>query len=224
MSIPHFADVILPLPIYSSFTYSIPEFLENEVQVGSRVLVNFGKKKFFTGIVEAIHTNKPKDYETKPLTALLDAEPILRYPQLNFWKWMAEYYLCSPGEVFKAAVPTGLKPESETRISLNPDYEPDPEQPFRPTESQALIIMVAQENRTMTVAELEASTGIRNVSKALMPLLDVGILEIAEHISDKYRPKKIQTVSLTIERNDSETLHEFFDKVKRSKLQEKALL
>ena len=224
MSIPHFADVILPLPIYSSFTYSIPEYLENEVQVGSRVLVNFGKKKFFTGIVEAIHTNKPKDYETKPLTALLDAEPILRYPQLNFWKWMAEYYLCSPGEVFKAAVPTGLKPESETRISLNPDYEPDPEHPFRPTESQALIIMVAQENRTMTVAELEASTGIRNVSKALMPLLDVGILEIAEHISDKYRPKKIQTVSLTIERNDSESLHEFFDKVKRSKLQEKALL
>ena len=99
----------------------MPEAFQEDVQVGSRVLVQFGKKKYYTAIVEALHSNEPKGYEVKPVVAVLDPDPILRYPQLNFWKWISDYYLCSPGEVYKAAVPTGLKPESETRISLNPD-------------------------------------------------------------------------------------------------------
>lgn len=224
MSLQRFADVILPLPLYSSFTYSVPENLQEEVQVGSRVLVQFGKKKFYTAIVEVIHSNAPSGYEVKPLTAVLDPDPILRYPQLNFWKWMSEYYLCSPGEVFKAAVPTGLKPESETRISLNPDYEPDPENPFKLTEHQALLLMTLQENKRMTVDEIEGETGIRNVAKVMMPMMDAGIIEVDERVAERYRPKKVSMVSLDLPRHQQERLHECFDLVKRSKMQEKLLL
>lgn len=224
MSLQHFADVILPLPLYSSFTYSVPEEFEQDLEVGSRVIVQFGKKKYYTGIVEAIHTNPPSGYDVKPITTLLDAEPILRYPQLNFWKWMSEYYLCSPGEVYKAALPTGLKPESETRVSLNQFYEPDENNPHRLTEHQALVLMVLQEHKHLTVEELEAETGIKNVAKTLMPMLDAGIVEIHEKVAERYRPKKVNLVSLNFPRDDQQKLHEAFDAVKRSKLQEKALL
>lgn len=198
--------------------------MEDHVQAGSRVLVQFGKKKFYTGVVEAVHSNEPVGYETKPISAVLDSEPILRYPQLNFWKWMADYYLCSPGEVFKAAVPTGLKPESETKITLNPDYEPDENNPFRLTDQQAMVLMVVQEKRRVSLAELESETGIKNTHKTIMPLLEAGIIEIAEHVADRYRPKKISAVTLTFPRHDTDRLHEAFDKVKRSHQQEKALL
>ena len=211
MSIPRFVDIILPLPLYSSYTYSVPENLLDEVQVGSRVLVQFGKKKYYTGIVEAIHSNPPSGYDIKPIVSVLDSDPILRYPQLNFWKWLSDYYLCSPGEVYKAAVPTGLKPESETRISLNPDYEPDDTNPFKLNDHQALILMVLQEHKRLTVADLEGETGIRNVTKALMPMLDAGIVEIDEHVAERYKPKKITVISLNFPRTDSQSLHEGFD-------------
>lgn len=196
----------------------------DEIQVGSRVIVQFGKKKYYTGIVEAIHNRPPGDYEIKPIVSLLDSDPILRYPQLNFWKWLSDYYLCSPGEVYKAALPTGLKPESETRVTLNPDYEPDLENPFRFSEHQALLLMVMQEQKRMTVSELEGATGIKNITRVLMPLLDAGIVEIDERIAERYRPKKITVVSLDFDRQDQHRLHEAFDAVKQSKQQEKALL
>ena len=198
--------------------------MEESVQVGSRVLVQFGKKKYYTGIVEALHTSQPTGYETKPLTALLDAEPILRYPQLNFWKWISDYYLCSPGEVYKAAVPTGLKPESETRVSLNPDYEADETSPFRMTETQALVLMTLQEHKRLTLEELEGHTSIRNIAKVIMPMLEAGILEIDERIAERYKPKRVSSISLSCERGDEGRLHECFETVKKSRQQEKALL
>ena len=219
-----FVDVILPLPIYSSYTYSVPEVMKDEVQVGSRVLVSFGKKKYYTGIVESVHSNAPKGFDIKPVISVLDPEPILRYPQLNFWKWIAEYYLCSPGEVYKAAVPTGLKPESETTVVLNKDYEANENSPFHLTEHQALVLMVLQDRNRMTVAELEGETGIHNIAKVVMPMLDAGIVEIDEHVAERYRPKKIFTVELNVPKGEVELLHECFEKVKRSRQQEKALL
>ena len=224
MTLKRFADVILPLPLYSTYTYSIPDEISEEIQVGSRVIVQFGKKKYYTGIVEALHSSAPKGYEVKPITTLLDPEPILRYPQLNFWKWISDYYLCSPGEVYKAALPTGLKPESETRISLNRDYEPDETNSFKLTNHQAMILMVMQENQKMSVGALESETGIKNITKVIMPMLGAGILEIDEHIAERYRPKKLVTVSLNFSRLDEEQLQEAFQAVKRSKLQEKLLL
>lgn len=219
-----FAEVILPLPLYSTFTYGIPPQMEGQVQVGSRVLVQFGKKKYYTGIVESLHSNEPKGYEVKSLMAILDSTPIVRYPQLKMWRWIADYYLCSPGEVYKAAVPTGLKPESETYLSLNPDYEPDETNPLHLGERQAVIIQLLQQNRRMRISEIETETGFRNVAQVVTPLLDRGIVEIDEKVVERYRPKKVSQVKLSIERGDQDGLHDFFNKVTRSRQQEKALI
>lgn len=198
--------------------------MQKYVQAGSRVLVQFGKKKYYTAIVECTHSTAPKGYEVKPLMALLDASPIVRYPQINLWKWIADYYLCSPGEVYKAAVPTGLKPESETFLSLNPDYEPDPESPFRLSERQAVIIQLFQEKKRLRISEIENELKIKNAASAINPLLEQGILEINEKIQERYRPKKTTFVRLTFERGDTERLHKCFDMVGRSRQQEKALV
>lgn len=219
-----FAEVILPLPLYSTFTYSLPEEMDGEAQVGSRVLVQFGKKKFYTAIVEAIHSIPPKGYEVKPVMAVLDSTPIVRFPQIKLWRWIADYYLCSPGEVFKAAVPTGLKPESETFISLNPDYEPDESTPFRLSERQAMVIQLLQEKKRMRISEIEVETGFRNVASIVNQLLEQGIAEIDEKVVERYRPKKTSFVKLTMERGDSDRLHEYFGLVTRSRQQEKALI
>ncbi|MCH5233393.1 MAG: primosomal protein N', partial [Muribaculaceae bacterium] len=176
------------------------------------------------GTAKITATSKGYTAETEEIMALLDAEPIIRYPQLKFWKWISDYYLCSPGEVFKAAVPTGLKPESETKVTLNPDYEADESKPFHLNDRQALILMVLQEKRKISISELESETGLRNLPKILLPLIDEGIIEIDERLNERYRPKKVTVVELLANRNDKESLHDCFNKVKRSNMQERALL
>lgn len=219
-----FAEVILPLPLYATYTYSVPEDMQDMVQVGSRVLVQFGKKKYYTGIVEVTHSQQPQGYEVKPIMAVLDARPIVRYPQLKLWKWIADYYLCAPGEVFKAAVPTGLKPESETFISLNPDYEPDIDNPPHFTDRQALIIQFLEEKKKARISDIETEAKIKNATAVINPLLEAGIVEINEKVVEKYRPKKTTLVRLTFPRGDNDRLHECFGMVTRSRQQEKALI
>ena len=102
-----YAEVILPLPLYSTFTYGICEYDISKVKVGSRVIVPFGRKKFYTGIVSALTPIAPDGYDVKEILQVLDDEPILRHPQLRFWNWISEYYLCAIGDVYKAGVPAG---------------------------------------------------------------------------------------------------------------------
>ena len=217
-----FANVILPLPISGSFTYSVPSIFEDEIEVGSRVLVQFGKKNYYTGIVELVHNNQPSGYEVKEIMMVLDAKPIVRHPQLKLWNWLAEYYLCSVGEVYKAAVPSGLKVESETYILLNSDYEYD--ENVRLTERMALIIQLLDRNGRMKISEIERETGLKNLGSLINKMLEMGLVLIDERIVDKYRARKETLVRLNCDRNDNEALHGFFDIVKRARQQEKMLI
>lgn len=198
--------------------------MADNVQVGSRVLVQFGKRKYYTAIIEALHSMEPKGYEVKPLMAILDPTPIVRFPQLKLWRWIADYYLCTPGEVYKAAVPTGLKPESETFLSLNADYEPDESNPYRLTPKEAVVVEILRDNKRMRISEIENETRLKNVAAIISNLLDHRIIEIDEKVVERYRPKKITVVELSISRGDNDGLHELFGLVKRSPNQEKAII
>lgn len=119
---PLFADVILPLPLSSNYTYSIPKEYEERISVGCRVTVPLGKSKHYTALVAKVHDEEPQEYETRPITELLDDSAIVLPVQMRLWEWIARYYVCSLGEIFKAAVPQGLKgefkPKTEQRIRL----------------------------------------------------------------------------------------------------------
>ena len=217
-----YAEVILPLPVYGTFTYSLDDETASKVETGSRVLVQFGRKKHYTAIATAIHSEAPKGFDVKPVLAALDSRPIVRYPQLKLWNWIADYYLCTPGEVYKAAVPTGLKPESETYLIANPDFEEDPSRPVGPRELMVLELLSDKKRRK--VSEIEQATGIRNLTARLGKMLEAGMIEIDEKVVERYRPKRQTMVRLLCNREDADKLHGFFELVSRSRYQEKALI
>ncbi|MDR1004195.1 MAG: primosomal protein N' [Prevotellaceae bacterium] len=116
----YYLDIILPLPLPGCFTYSLPPQWAGQVQPGCRVTVPFGQKKRYTGIVQRIHTDAPTGYEVKEIADLLDTRPVALPVQLRFWEWLADYYLCAQGDVYKAALPAGMKPKGDITTPVKP--------------------------------------------------------------------------------------------------------
>ena len=110
----HYVDVILPLPLEGTFTYSVPEPMETQVRMGVRVLVPLGRSKTYTAMAVRLHSEKP-EFETRPIIQVIDAEPVLIEQQLHLWQWISTYYMSPIGDVFKAALPAGLKAEENYR-------------------------------------------------------------------------------------------------------------
>ena len=206
-----FVDVILPLPLNSCFTYALPEDMAGQVQQGCRVVVPFGKKKFYTGIVRNLHYLKPEGYEVKEVTAVLDAHPILLPMQFKFWEWLSDYYLCTQGDVYKAALPSGLKLESETVVEYNPDFEATERLPER--EQRVLDLLAAEPEQSVT--KLEKESGLKNILSVVKSLLDKGAIFVKEELKRTYKPKIETRVRLTEAARNEHRLHFFFDELQR---------
>ena len=206
-----FVDVILPLPLHSSFTYLLPKDMAGEVQIGCRVVVPFGRKKYYTAIVRNIHYSAPTEYEVKEVSALLDAHPILLSEQFRFWEWLSDYYLCTQGDVYKAALPSGLKLESETMVEYNPDFESDVQLPER--ERKILDLLSAGPEQCVT--KLEKESGIKNILSVIKALLDKEAIFVKEELKRTYKPKTETRVRLTEAASNERRLHFFFDELQR---------
>lgn len=218
-----YAEVLLPLPLTGFFTYKVPDMMAEAIRPGCRVVVPFGRTKFYTGIVAGLTPRRPEGFETKEISQLLDSEPIVRHPQMKFWEWIADYYLCSAGEVFRAAVPAGLKLESETVVEVNPDFEEDPGD--RLSERDLLVMnAVRRVPKKATLAAVARETGFRNTSAIVARLVERDALMVSENLVERYKTRKIEMVEMAIERGDSAALHAAFDSVKGAPKQEKALL
>lgn len=218
-----YAEVLLPLPLTGFFTYKVPDMMAEAIRPGCRVVVPFGRTKFYTGIVAGLTPRRPEGFETKEISQLLNSEPIVRHPQMKFWEWIADYYLCSQGEVFRAAVPAGLKLESETVVEVNPDFEEDPGD--RLGERDLLVMnAVRRVPKKATLAAVARETGFRNTSAIVARLVERDALMVSENLVERYKTRKIEMVEMAIERGDSAALHAAFDSVKGAPKQEKALL
>ena len=219
-----FVEVLLPVPIQGSFTYSVPNDLQSQIHIGQRVIVQFGTRRKYTGIVCSITPVAPVGYEVKPILMIVDEKPVVRHPQLKFWNWIADYYLCTPGEVYKAAVPAGLKIESETYISPVKHWEEDPDNRLTDRELAVMShILESGENKLM-LEKIVKATGITNIWPVVDSLMQRGAVMIAENLVDRYHSRKETYVKLTAEKGDSEALHRAFDAVKKGSRQETALL
>ena len=206
-----YVDVILPLPLPGDFTYSLPDDLAEEVTAGCRVVVPFGRKKFYTAIVHRIHFNAPVEYEVKEVATVLDRAPLLLPVQFKFWEWVAEYYLCTAGEVYKAAIPSGLKIESETVVAYNPDYEAPA--PLSPREQQVLDLLARESPQSVT--KLEHDSGLKNLLGVVKSLLDKEAIFVKEELRRTYRPKTETRVRLA-GGCDEARLHRLFDALGRA--------
>lgn len=207
-----YVDVILPLPLPKTFTYSLPDEIADEVQMGCRVVVPFGRKKFYTAIVHNVHYCAPMEYEVKEISAVLDTLPILLPVQFKFWEWLADYYLCTQGDVYKAALPSGLKLESETVVEYNPDFEADS---LLPEREQRILDLLSNEP-DQCVTKLEKESSFKNILAIIKSLLDKEAIFVKEELRRTYKPKTEARVRLTEETVDDERLKALFDELARA--------
>lgn len=189
-----FADVILPLPMEGHFTYLIPEDLSAKVMPGMRVVVQFGSKKFYSALVRKVHTSKPEGVATKLLETVLDENPILPESIFQFWDWIASYYHCSQGEILKAALPSGLKLESETRVTLNDSADKANWAELSPREN--LLLEIIREKKCITVFELNNTALKKGTIPLLKELLHKGVIHIDEEIRESYKVRTETIVTL----------------------------
>ncbi len=180
----HYADIILPVPLQQLFTYGIPDEMMDSIRIGSRVVVPFGRSKSYSGIVRHIHQDKP-DYELKEIQQIVDYEPIVTEDQLKVWDWMSQYYVCSLGEIYRAALPSGLKLESESKLIYNAQFEA--ESPL--SDKQEQILNFVETKKICTIGELQQFCKEFNVLPQLKKLLAVDALFISEQLRDSYKPK-----------------------------------
>lgn len=216
-----YVDVILPLPLAGSFSYRLEDAHVPLVQMGSRVVVQFGVKRYYTALVVRKHTDTPHgDYEIKTISEVLDAAPIVHEQQLSLWQWMADYYMCSIGDVYKAALPSGLKLESETVVELNADFVADA--PLKEREQQLLDALA--QNPRQRVQQLLKHCGLKQDMRLIKSLLDKGAIRVDESVSQRYKPKNEVRVRLSETCRSEEALNEALLTLKRATKQQQLLL
>lgn len=208
-----FLEVILPVPVGRTFTYSANEENACHIVVGSRVVVPFGKNKLYTGIVVAIHNEAPQqDFEIKEITELLDLKPIVGATELRLWQWIADYYMCLPGDVMKAALPSGLKLTSETTISLVEEF--DAWNLLTKTELQ--LIETIQTGKHKTVATLQKHVPKPGIMHHIRSLISKGALCVSENLVRSFKPKRESHVRLCKQYLNEQALNELFESLQRT--------
>lgn len=216
-----YVDLLLPVPLQRLFTYEVPTSMEPLVRRGCRALVQFGKKKFYAGIVMEVHTTAPT-YETKPLSEIVDTEPIVTEGQLRLWQWIADYYICTLGEVMKAAMPQGLKLESESKLMYNAQYD-DSDNALTPRQSEALAFI--RDKKICTISDVASHLGGVNPIGHIRALLDREAIFISEELRDSYKPKKVKAYSLPRDLRNEDALFATIDELeKRAPRQTEALM
>lgn len=181
-----FVDVILPFSLPNTFTYRVPREWDEWIQIGQRVVVPFGKKKYYAGLVSAILTQGPREYEARYLHSILDDVPLIGQKHLDFWRWIASYYLCNMGDVMSAALPAGLKLASETKILPDPDVD---ELPDNLSEQEIKVLEVLRSREVLTITEVQEVSGIRNVFPLIKSLYLKQLIYTGEEMAERYRPK-----------------------------------
>jgi primosomal protein N' (replication factor Y) (superfamily II helicase) len=217
-----FADLLLPVPIPKFFTYRVPLHFNALVRTGQRVIVQFGDRKIITGIVVKLHHEPPREYEAKYILEVLEEYSLLKDVQLKFFQWMAEYYMCTMGEVLNAALPSGLKLSSESRVQLNPalDLEESDDQ----FSEKEMILLRALQHESLEYSQISKLLGVKTVYNLLKSLTSKNAILLFEEVKEKYRPKTERRVRLAADFVKENALEEVFRLLASKPKQEDVLL
>ncbi len=216
-----YAEVLLPLAVPGVFTYLVPDELIASVKVGCRVSVQFGRNKIYSAIVMKLHNQKPA-YNTKPILSLIDENPIVLPSQLNFWNWISQYYICHLGEVMNTALPSGLKLNSETKVIINEDF--DGEISLLTPKEIAIVDALAQ-NGTLSILDISKLLSQQKVIHIVRSLIDKKVVLILEEVTEKYKPKIEEFLSLSEEYSVNEAaISSLLDNLNKNKKTYKQML
>lgn len=217
-----FVTVILPLALPKPYTYFVPEELIAEVQFGVRVEVQFGKSKLYTALVISVHGEAPEGYRPKPVISVIDLKAIIKPVQLKLWRWMADYYSCTLGEVMHAALPSNLKLASETIVTLSPLFSND----FSSfSDKEYLIVEALTIQNEISIEDIRKILDQKSVYSLIKGLLEKKVIYLKEDLKTKYKPRKVICVRLQEPyAGQADLLEEAFEKLSRSNRQVEALM
>ena len=216
-----FAEILLPLPIPGSFTYRVPYELNDKAKVGQRAVVQFGKTKIMSGLIVSLTTEVPDCNNIKYLLDILDDDPVVNARQLQLWNWISSYYLCYPGEVMQAALPSALKLSSESKIMLSEDFEVDS---MTLSDNEFLIVEALQIQPQLTITEVSKIIGYKKVMPLIKTMIEKKIVVMQEELQQKYKAKYERYVRLSNTYRDEDKMHELMDSLSKRAYKQLELL
>jgi primosomal protein N' (replication factor Y) len=217
-----YVTVILPLALPKEYTYAVPLEFKDAVKPGVRVEVQFGKNKLYSALVFNVINEKPESYTPKPIINVLDKEPIVTKKQFDFWRWMATYYCCTVGEVMNAALPSGLKLVSETKLILSPTFDGD----FTELNDKEYLIAEALTiQNELTIEEVRKIVNLKSVYHLIDVLLDKKVIYLEAELKQKYKVKTVDCIRLAEPYfSKNELLRAAFQEISRAGKQTEALM
>lgn len=217
----HFVDLILPLPLDNRFTYSLTNEEAGFIEPGMRLAVQFGKNRVYTGIVADVHQNPPEVYDAKPIHQILDDKPLVTTNQLKFWNWLSTYYLCTEGEVMRAALPGAFLLESESIVKLSKEVEIDS---VELNDDEYLVLEALQRQSSMKIQEIEQLLDRKKVLPVLNKLVAKNLIDLNQEIYEQFKPKEVRYVRLNPAYEAESEMHILLDDLSRAPKQREILL
>ncbi|SHG17942.1 replication restart DNA helicase PriA [Flavobacterium fluvii] len=217
----HFVEVILPLSLAKTFTYSVSETEYHYIKKGMRLAVPFGKSKIYTALVIEIHQNKPTLYEAKEIHQILDEKPIVTEIQIAHWQWIASYYMCAIGDVYRGAMPSALLLESETIISQKQNGFVDES---LLSDEEFLVYEALQQQSSLKVQDIMNILNKKNIFPVIQKLVNKNILVLQEEVQESYAPKLVRYVKLHSKYESNEGLGELLEVLKNANKQKEIVL
>ncbi len=214
------AEVIMPLALPTTYTYSIPQQFQAKLKPGCRVEVVLGKNKRYAGIAKSITTNAPA-YTTKDILNILDDEPMLYPQQLKLWNWISQYYMCSEGEVMAAALPAHFKLSSETILLFNEEFGED----FTDLDNDEYLIAEALLiKKQLNLTEVQQLLDITHVYPVIKRLIDKQVCIVWEALSERYKSKMENFILLNPQYDTDEAMGELLNNWSKAPKQMELLL
>ena len=206
------ANIILPFPLNDTYTYYVPQAMEEHICVGQRVIVSFGAKRFFTGIVYSL--GEASDVaDLKLIAEIIDNKPIVSQNQLLYWRRLADYYICSLGDIMRLALPSALRLQSDTTVIINEEITPD-----NLSDKESFVYSILQNDNFLKINDLAKQCDFRPLP-VLRTLFERNIVHFDETITERYREKTIDFVAPNFDIYDTELIDKTIATIRRAKKQ-----
>lgn len=211
----YYVDVLLPLHLPGTYTYRVPQEYNGQVHVGARVVVQFGAKnaRMYSAVVRRLHQEAPQ-WKTKYIMAVLDTEPIVTERQMDFWEWMARYYMCSPGDVMAVALPSGLKLASESAVAIHPDFSGELSSLSK---YEMMVVQLLTEHPVMRLVDISRAIGVQKIMPLIRSMIEREIVVMDEELRQRFTPRKAAYVLLAPDYEGEEAQKALFDELEKKK-------
>ncbi len=207
----YYVDVLLPLHIPDCYTYRVPQEYNGQLQPGQRVVVQFGRERLYSALVRRVHRQQPP-WRSKYILAILDTTPVVTERQMEFWEWLARYYMCYPGDVMAMALPAGMKLASESAVAIHPDFDGELSSLSK---QERQVVQMLVDHPVMRVVDIGRALGLQKIMPLIRSMIERSIIIMDEEIKQRFKPKTTTYLSLAPRYVDEQSQQALFDDMER---------